>query len=161
MKIKIFFLLFFVLSLSACSFSLKKEKNNNNSNLNEKVTCDILCLSASNNCLDLNYDTCLKLCPIWNDYQIDCVEKSSTCDDLYSTCVIDSDFVFQPNLETPCSMACNSYATKCDIQSNKSKELSNQNVYDECLLQCSSWTDKQINCIKDAESCYDIISSCS
>lgn len=157
------FLFLFLISglilFSSCSL-FKKDVKVNDSKITERTSCDLLCLETSNNCLEVSYNLCSKLCPNWNDEQKKCVQASKSCDELYDKCQIENGFVFEPKLENPCSLACNNYVKKCDIQASRSQDVNNQNIFDECLLQCDLWTSKQIECVKNANLCTDIMMEC-
>jgi len=144
---------------SACSLFKKTEKINN-TNITEKTSCDILCLSTTDSCSTISYDLCSKLCPNWDDGQKKCVQNSSSCDAFYDDCQIEKDFVFEPVLDDDCSFSCNNYIEKCNIQAERSKDVNDQNIFDDCLSQCSEWTPEQSKCIKEAEFCTDIMMEC-
>jgi len=144
---------------SACSFFDDKGEISN-PKANAKDICDYLCVSASKNCLELSAGLCSKLCQNWDDNQRNCVQTATSCDDLYGKCQIEKDFVFEPKLDTACSLACKNYVEKCDIESDRSESVNNQNIFDECLLQCEGWTSKQVDCVKGANFCSSIMVEC-
>lgn len=160
---KKFFLFIFLISglvlFSACSLG-KNKVDKVNHEANAKNICDYLCVSASKSCLELSPNLCSKLCDNWDDSQKNCVRAATNCDDLYNKCQIGKDFVFEPKLDSPCSLACKNYVGKCDIQSKQAKDVNDQNVFDECLLQCENWTSKQVECVKNAELCSGIMIEC-
>lgn len=145
---------------SACSLSKKTEKTNNG-NVMDKSSCDTLCSSATDSCSTISSDLCLKLCLNWDLDQRKCVQSAKDCDTLYKDCQIEKDFVFEPVLNNDCSLSCGNYVEKCDIQAERSKDANDQNVFDECLFQCETWTSEQKRCVKEAESCGDIMMECS
>ncbi len=160
---KKYFLLVFLISslvfISGCSCS-RQELEKINHEASAKNICDYLCVSASKNCLELSPSLCSKLCENWDEGKKNCVKAATDCDGLYNKCQIGEGFVFQPKLDSPCALSCKNYIDKCDIQSNQDEELNNQNIFDECLLQCGKWTPKQVECVKGAELCSSIMLEC-
>lgn len=153
------FLIIGFIFFSACSFPGNKQEISN-PKANAKDICDYLCVSASKSCLELSTGLCSKMCPNWDDKQRNCVQTASSCDDLYGKCQIEKDFVFEPKLDNPCSLACKNYVEKCDIESDRSENVNNQNIFDECLLQCGGWTSKQVDCVEGADFCSGIMVEC-
>lgn len=163
---KKFFLFFFsvllLLILSSCFHRRAEEGLVKVSDVQlQKSPCEVLCSDVNSQCSQIDRRLCLQLCSGWNEDQKACVKNFTNCEDLYSQCNIESGFVFEPVLQTSCSFACNNYIQRCNIRAERSVEVSNQNIFNECLFQCQSWSEDQVSCIRDATFCTDIMISCA
>ena len=63
-------------------------------------------------------------------------------------------------LKNDCTQACSNYVAKCLTLVPSANQALFQEGQESCELECASWNEKKIQCIKDALICEDMTNIC-